>query len=301
MKTIIIFAVLSFCLTTFIQAQEIDCDVTIDLEPLTTSEAKDNLNDFVQQLKNYINGHRWTQEDRGDQRIKCAINISFQGSEGEHGYKAQVFIGSQRPIYRADKSTAVVRIMDDKWNFEYIRNQTLTHMETRFDPLLSFIDFYIYLILGYDADTYQTGGGTPYFQKAYEISNIARGSASDAKGWESSTQGLYSRSQIIDELLNPKFQDFRKAVHIYHFRGLDSLYTEKKLPLRRIFLALDKIGKLREKINQPTIIIRTFFDTKYLEISETFQRSKEPSIYSRIAKIDPEHQKSYDEYDGKRR
>lgn len=298
MKAIIILSIL---LTVQLFGQEIECDVTIDLTPLTTSEAKDNLSDFVQQIKTYINNHRWTQEDRTEQKISCAMNISFSGSEGEHGYQAQVFIGSQRPIYRGDRSTAVVRIMDDKWNFEYIRNQTLTHMETRFDPLLSFIDFYIYLILGYDADTYLTGGGAPYFQKAYDIVNIARGSATESKGWDYSTQGLYSRNQIIDELLNTKFQDFRKAVHIYHYRGLDSLYTEKKLPLKRIFLALDKIGKLREKINQPSIVLRTFFDTKYLEICEVFQRSADPSIYTRLGKIDPEHQKSYDEFDLKRR
>ncbi|MBI5475570.1 MAG: DUF4835 family protein [Ignavibacteriales bacterium] len=301
MKTIVIFAAVLFIYFIPLTAQEIDCDVTVNLDPLTTSEAKDNLSDFIQQIKTYINSHRWTQEEFGDRKIKCAMNISFQGSEGDNHYIAQAFIGSQRPIYQADKSTAVVRIMDDKWDFDYIRNQTLSHMETRFDPLLSFIDFYIYLILGYDADTYQTGGGTAYFQKSYEIVNIARGSATQAKGWDPSVQGLYSRSQIIDELLNPKFQDFRKAVHIYYFRGLDSLYTETKLPLKRIYLALDKLGKLKEKINQPSVIIRTFFDTKYLEIAETFQRSTDQTIYTRIAKIDPEHQKSYDEYDLKRR
>ena len=291
---IIVFVSFSF-------SQQVDCDVTINTDALTTSEAKDNLSDFVQQIKNYVNNYRWTQEETGDERIKCAINISFHGSQGDNHYMAQAFIGSQRAIFKTGRTTAVVRLMDDKWEFNYIRNQSLTHMDTRYDPLLSFLDFYIYLILGYDADTYQTNGGTPYFQKAFDIINIARGSGSDTKGWEPSAQGLYSRTQLIDELLNPKFQDFRKAVHIYHYRGLDSLYTNTPRPLKRVYLALDKIAKLREKINQTALVIRTFFDTKYLEIAETFLKSADPYIYSRLGKLDPEHQKSYDEYADKRR
>lgn len=301
MRTVISLIIFISIFVTSSFTQEIDCDLTINLEALTISEAKDNLSDFSQQIQSYINDYRWTQGEFGEGKIKCALDISFHGSEGEHHYIAQVFVGSQRPIFKSEHTSAVIRIMDDKWEFDYIRNQALNHMETRFDPLLSFIDFYIYLILGYEADTYQTNGGTPYFQKAFDIANIARGSGTESKGWEQTTQGLYSRAQLVDELLSPKFQDFRKAVHIYHYRGIDSLYTNSKRPLKRVYLALDKLAKLREKINQTSLVIKTFFDTKYLEIAEIFLKSSDPSIYSRLSKIDPEHTKSYDEYEEKRK
>ena len=301
MRKIILLIFLNLIFSIFTFSQEIDCDLKINLEALTTSEAKDNLSDFVQQVKSYINDYRWTQGEFGDGKIKCVIDISFRGSEGTNHYIAQAFIGSQRHIFKTNRTTALLRIMDDKWEFDYVRNQSLNHMETRYDPLLSFIDFYVYLILGYDADTYQTNGGTPYFQKAFDIANVARGSGTDAKGWELSQQGLYSRAQLIEELLNPKFQDFRKAVHIYHYRGIDSLFTNSKRPLNRVYLALDKIAKLKEKINQTSLVIKTFFDTKYLEIAEVFLKSNDPMIYSRLSRIDPEHTKTYDEYAEKRK
>jgi len=293
------FAIIAVCLLLALNctvAQEIDCEITTDVQRLTTAETRDNLSDFVQQLKQYVNTYTWTKEDFGNEKIKCTFNISFQGSVGDNHYITQVFIGSQRPVYKLGQNTAVTRIMDANWEFDYIRNQAFSHNDSRFDPLLSFIDFYIYLILGYDADTYHTNGGTAYFQKAMEIVNQSHGASSSGKGWELSPQGSYTRAQVIDELLNPKYQDYRKAVHVYYYRGLDSLYRDPEKALKKMYSALEKIGKLRVKNNHPIVVLKTFFDTKYLEIAEKFLKDPDPSIYAKLSKIDPAHQQTYDEY-----
>jgi hypothetical protein len=301
MKNIFVIAICTLFFMPAIFAQDIECDINLNLESLTTTEARDNLSDFVQQLKQYINSYRWSKEDGVSDKVKCSFTISIQGSVGDHHYIAQASIVSQRPIYKAGRNTAVVRILDDKWEFDYIRNQSLIHSDSQFDPLLSFVDYYINLILGYDADTYKLYGGTSYFQKAMETVNLARGATAEAKGWEPSGQGIFSRAQLIDELINPKFQDVRRAVHTYHRRGLDSLFSDQLTPYKRIISALDKIRKLREKINQPSLSIRTFFDTKYLEIAETFAGSSDLTVFNRISKIDPAHQKTYDEYAAKQK
>ena len=278
-------------------AQEISCEVTLNLDALTTAEARENLSDFKQQISTYINNHRWTREDFGDEKILCSMDILIQGATGSNQYMAKVFIGSKRPIYKSDKSTAVLRLVDDKWEFEYIRNQSLMHIDNRFDPLLSFIDFYIYLILGYDADTYARNGGTKYFEKANDIINLSRSAANAGKGWESTTQGIYSRVMLLDELLSPKFDPFRRAVYTYYYRGLDSLFSKKKeRALKRMLSALENIQNLQEKYNQPSLAIRTFFDTKYLEIAEAFLDYSDRDVYNKLIEIDPAHQSTYEEY-----
>ena len=283
-------------------AQEISCEVTLNLEALTTAEARENLSDFRQQIVTYINTHRWTREDFGNEKILCSMDILIQGATGSNQYTAKVFIGSRRPIYKSDNSTMVLRLVDDKWEFEYIRNQSLMHVENRFDPLLSFIDFYIYLILGFDADTYARNGGTQYFEKANNIINLSRSAANAGKGWESMTQGIYSRVQLIDELLSTKFDPFRRAVHTYYYRGLDSLFIKKKeRALSKMYSALENIQNLQLKINQPSLAIRTFFDTKYLEIAESFLDYSDPDVYSKLANIDPAHQSTYEEYGKKKK
>ncbi len=284
-----------------LRAQEMDCDVTFTNIESLTAEARDNLSDFLPQLKQYINTYRWTKADLGQEKIKCAINISFQGSPSGNHYTAQAFIGSQRPIFKLDRSTASVRLLDDKWEFDYTHFQSISHSENRFDPLLSFIDFYVYLIIGYDFDSWRAGDGTPYFQKAADIVNQARGSANAGKGWDVGAQGTYSRGELIDELLSPKFQDFREAAYRYSYFGLDLLYKNEAKARKNMLSALEKIAKLRDKINQQSLVIRIFFDTKYLEIADTFLKDPDASVYAKLAQIDPSHQQTYDSYSQKRR
>ncbi|HLB00129.1 MAG TPA: DUF4835 family protein, partial [Bacteroidota bacterium] len=120
-------------------AQELNCTVTINTD-LLTSEARENLQDFADQVQNYINSYRWSDEDIGPGKIEWTISISFQGSPSQNGYKAQAFIGSQRPIYRSEKNTALLRVLDDRWEFTYQRSQQMLHDEINFNPLLSFLD-----------------------------------------------------------------------------------------------------------------------------------------------------------------
>jgi hypothetical protein len=296
MKLWLIVAAFLLMNTSIAFAQEIEAEVTMNTQQLP-AEARENLVDFVQQVKDYINSNRWTKEGIGEaEKIKCTINILFQASPKDNSYNAQVFIGSSRPIYKSDHSTASLRILDEKWEFDYTRYQPLSHNDYRFDPLLSFLDFYVYLIIGYDFDSYGVADGTPYFQKAMEIVNKASGTAFASKGWEISGQSTYQRGQLVDELLNPKFRDLREAIYSYHYKGLDLLYKDPIKARKHILSALEKIGKLFDKVNRRSLAIRVFFDTKYLEIAQTFQQDPDKTIFNQLAKIDPSHQNTYDEY-----
>lgn len=274
-------------------AQELDCEIKLSNTQALPEAARENLADFLPELTQYVNSYRWTREDLGNLKIKCTIDISFQGSPRGNHYAVQAFIGSQRPIFRLDRNTTVVRIIDGNWEFDYARNQSLIHNEARFDPLLSVIDFYMYLIVGYDFETYKAGDGTPYFQKAMDIANLARGGR--APGWDNPSPNVYSRGEFIDELMNARFSDFREALYRYYYRGLDLLSKDEGRARKNIFSALDKIGKLQLKINSRTLIIKAFFDTQFGEIKNDFLKDPDPDIYAKLTKIDPAHQADYDQ------
>jgi hypothetical protein len=283
-------------------AQEFDCQITLNDESLT-AEARENLSDFVQQLKDYVNSHKWTDENFGEDKIKCSIEIFIQGAPRDNHYVAQAFIGSQRPINRMNQNSGVLRLKDDKWEFDYIRFQPLMHDDYRFDPLLSFIDFYMYLILGSDYDTFDKAGdkGTKYLQKAFEIANKGRSAGAASTGWEPSTQTTYSRSTYVEELLNPRMRELREAIYRYHYRGLDYLNSKPDKAKQSVFAAIESIGNLQSKINQRSLTIKVFFDTKYMEIADLFLDFSDPLVYSKIVRVDPAHQSTYEEYERKRR
>lgn len=275
------------------KTQEFDAQVKIDMQQLS-SEVRDNLSDFVQQTTKYINDYKWTEENFGNDKIVCTFEIHFTSSQGSNHYIAQVFIGSTRPIHKLNKSTAVLRLKDENWEFDYTRFQALQHGNFQFNPLVSFFDFYCNIILGYDFDTWGIEEGTKYFEKAMDIINNARSAGTTGTGWEIGSENTYSRARLVDELLNTQFRSFREAAHRYHYRGLDLLFRKPEQGKKNILAALESIGNLQQKINQPSLIIKTFFETKYLEIADTFRGYADPDVFQKLEKIDPPHVQAYE-------
>ena len=289
-------ALMSSLSITSVFAQRVDCDVQVNYESIPNSN-KDLLRDFQSEISDYVNNHTWGPDDL-DSKIKCTLTIFLKSVVGENKYSGQAFIGSQRQILNSERSTAVVRVFDESWEFTYVKNRPINHNPYSFNDLTSFIDFYIYLILGYDYDTYGELSGSPFFQRAADIASLGR--TSGQRGWQQSNSN-YNRIQLIDELLNPKFNPLRSASYVYHFAGLDSLATNPQGGLNAIARAIHTIAKSRREIDPRNIAIRVFFDTKYLELADLFLRYPDASIYETLSNVDQAHRTTYEEYFAKRK
>ncbi|MEX2116305.1 MAG: DUF4835 family protein [Bacteroidota bacterium] len=278
-------------------SQELNCDVTINVEQIP-SASRDYLRDFEQLVEEYLNTYRWTNEDLGGERIQCTMNIFFLNAGSDNRYTAQVFIGSARPIYhgedKTERETIILRLLDERWEFEFSPNRPLYHDDFQFDPLADFLDFYAYLIVGFDLETYMDGSGTPYFQKALNICNQAAGTPF-AQDWQAQSVN-YTRFSMVDELTNMMYQQFRIAFHKYHFDGIDLLSTDPVKGLNAMLAAVQVIADVRQKQNPRSILVKTFFDTKYQEIAESFLRYPDRSVYRRLSDADPNHQITYQEF-----
>lgn len=274
-------------------SQEIECKVTVNFEQLPPQN-KSDLSDFADKIQRYINSYKWTNVDLGDEKIECTLNIFFTSASGNN-YQAQIFIGSQRKIYQSDKSTAILRILDDKVDFVYDKNAPLYHDELRFDPLLSLIDFYMYVVIGYDFDTYEPLGGTDPFEKAFRICTNAQ-SSRFSRGWQKVSSG-YSRFNLINELLDSKYSDFRKAMYEYHYNGLDIMQKYPEDALATIDSVIDVMINIRKNINPMSTLVKLFFDAKYMELAEIFKNAKDKeAIFKKLILADPFHQTTYLEY-----
>ncbi len=273
-------------------AQEVDCTVQVNYDAIPTTN-RDLLVNLASDIKTYVSNYNWGGSGDPGDKVKCTLNIFVQNVAGDNQYNAQVFIGSMRPRYYSDQSCAVVRLLDESWEFTYIKDRPVNKNPYTFNDFASFLDFYMYLIMGYDFDTYDRLGGTPLFQKAADVARLGR--ASGLKSWQPTTTS-YSRSQLIDELLNPKFEPVRVASWIYHFNGLDSLSLSPERGYANIITALDMIDRARRSVDPRNLVIRSWFDAKYLELAQIFQNYPDPSIYVRLVRIDPANQKTYDEY-----
>jgi len=272
-------------------AQELDCTIQVNYEAVPTTN-KEFLHGFAADLKDYLINYQWG-SDNLNEKVKCTFNVFVQGATGDDKYTAQVFVGSQRQVFGSERSTAELRLFDESWEFSYVKGRPISHNPYSFNDLTSVLDFYVYVILGYDYDTYDALSGTQFFQKAADIASMGR--SSGQKGWQPTT-GSYNRVQLIDEIMSPKFQVIRKASYLYHFTGLDSLGLDKERALANILKAIDMVGETKREVDPRNVVIKTFFDTKYMEIADLFADYPDPTVYIRFSAIDPTHQKTYEEY-----
>jgi hypothetical protein len=273
---------------------QINCDVTVNLDQI--SSAKDRLQTLEQDLESYINSQKWSTDDLGGEKIKCTINIFITGASDPNSYTAQAFIGSSRPVFvgknPSAKNSPMVRIFDDKWEFTYVSGQPLYRNETQYDPLTDFLDFYIYLVIGFDYDSYEKLSGTPYFRKAFTICNQA---PSNAKGWERGSGSTYAKYNLLEEILNPNNQLFREGWYAYHYRGLDLLATRPDKGFENIQIILNNIKKIKETSNPRTILFKSFFDTKYGELADVFKGYNDKGVFQLLMQLDQAHQNAYEE------
>ena len=296
LRLLLLIAVLLIVSVTDGNAQELNCDVTVNLENIPSGQ-RDFLRNFESDVERYLNNTRFTSEDLEGERIQCTFNIFFKSLAGEDRYSAQVFIGSQRPIYvenePSSKITPILRILDDRWEFGYVPNQRMIQDDFTADPLTDFLDFYAYLVIGFDLETYTPNSGTKYFQKTLQIWSQANGAG--LKDWQQSSAS-YSRFGMADELNSSKYLSLLSAFNMYHFDGIDLLATKPEQGLEAMLQAIENIGQVRQRQNAASVLVKQFFDAKYLEIAESFLKYPNRSVYDRLRQADQEHLKSYDEY-----
>jgi hypothetical protein len=274
-------------------AQEIQLTVNVNVEPLAV-QYREKLASFKNLVENYVNKNRWTGQDWLNPKIPLTMSILFRSASSSNRYSSQVVITSQRPIYNTQNVSLMLKHMDPNWEFTYDKNQTFYFNPNLFDPLTSFIDYYVYIALGLDFDSYEQAGGTPYFTKALSIAN--QGAASNfSVGWQKG-EATFSRSDFVSEILDEKYQDFRKSFYEYHYNGLDLQSEESKAPASKLVQFIKTIEELRAKVYSRSTLLRVFFDTKYLEFCDVLSNYRDKNIFETLKKIDPAHISTYDEY-----
>jgi hypothetical protein len=277
--------------------QEIAAKVTVNFESLQT-EYREKLVNFASQVEDYINKNKWTDLKWEGPKIPVSIQVYFKSGNPSNRYSAQVVISSQRPIYQSEKSTLMLKLIDPNWEFTYEKNQVLLFNPSLFESLTGFINYYVYVILGIDSDSYEEFGGTKFFNQALSIA-YQGASSNFSNGWAPG-EGSFNRVDFVSEYLNEKFQNFRKAFFDYHYNGLDLASEDPTLPAKKLINFIKVLEDLRNKVFSRSILLKVFFDTKYLEFCEVLRNYSDKSVFDRLKKIDPAHISTYDEYQKKR-
>jgi len=221
----------------------------------------------------FINNTPWTQHKFSEnERIECTLILTLNEQSGDE-YKGTMNLQLRRPIYGTSYNSPVINFIDQNIQFNYIENQKLEFNEAAHqDNLTAILAFYIYIILGYDYDTFSPLGGTEYFEKAKQIVDNAQNAPE--RGWKAYESSKKNRYWIVENMIDDKYRALRRAMYTYHRRGLDLMIDKQPEGRDAVLQAITEVQKVyRSRPDADMLAIQLFLDAKREEIINIFSRA----------------------------
>jgi len=220
-------------------------------------------------LRDFINNTSWTGKKlQNFEKIKCNFAVVIAERDGNR-FKGSIVIQAVRPVFSTTYESPLINLQDQRFSFEYVENENLVFNERQFSGknLIDVVSFYVYVILGYDADSFQSMGGTQWFAKAQQIAQNSQNR--NYEGWNVINEPR-SRTILINEIINPNWSQLRSTMYTYHRAGLDNLFNQDQTAAKKvIFDALMQLKRYENSFQQ-SYYFNLFLDNKSDEIFNIF-------------------------------
>lgn len=258
----VLFLIISFVP---LSAQELNCTVTINSDQVAQTNQQ-VFKTLEHSLNDFVNKNKWSNRVyKENERVNAQMFITITEYESNR-FKGNIQIQSSRPVFNTSYETPVFNYKDNQFNFEYIEFQSLIFNENIFESnLVSVISYYVYVILGLDADTFALEGGNDYFRVAQKI--VTQAQSSNSAGWSQSTDR--SRFELVDNLMSNTYREYRVAMYNYHRKGIDIL-ADNNSTGKQVIAGTLNLFETMIKRRPNAFLISTFFDAKSDEIQNVF-------------------------------
>lgn len=262
-------------------SQVLEAEVVLDAQQTGRNQLS-IFSTLERDLSEFINNTQWTSSTyKPHERIKCSFNVIIQAYDSDN-FQATVQVQSSRPVFGSSMNSILLNIKDNDFNFTYKEFEPLNYNPNVFsNNLVSTISFYVYTILGYDADSFIEGGGDEFYEEARKIVNAA--SQRGGNGWTESGASQ-SRFGINRDLLSGNFSNYRKALYVYHRQGLDLMHKDVEKGKENILTAINLISE-NSKSRPNAALFRIFFDAKSDEIMQILSGGPEMDINSTVSTL----------------
>ena len=260
------FVTICFLFPLVLMAQVIDCQISVNVD-LVDQTNKQVFQTLERDLTEFINATSWTSQQTDDHnRIQCAMVITVESYKDDR-VQAHLQVQSSRPVFNAAYNTVVLNRKDDDFSFNYQEFESLNFNPNNTNTnLVALMGFYVYVILGMDADSFSPKGGDSYYEQARKIVDLSQ--RSGFSGWKQA-ESRNNRYWFIDQLGSPAFQAFRDALYQYHRLGLDQMHDRPDLGKQAIAGSISSLLLISERRSNP-LLVQAFFDAKSDEVVQVF-------------------------------
>ena len=274
-KSLYIFFAMLLCQS--IYSQELLANVQINNQQIAGSNTQ-VFRILEKSLRDFINNTSWTGKKlQNFEKIKCNFAVVISERPTNNSFKGSIVVQATRPVFNSQYETPLMNINDTNFTFEYNENENLVFNERQFSGknLIDVVSFYVYLILGYDADSFQLKGGQTWFDKAFKIAQNSQNQ--NYSGWNA-VESQRNRGALISGLQNENTSTLRTVYYSYHRAGLDNLARQDQNPAKKTIAESLMQLKFYENNFQMNYPFSVFIETKSTEIFNIFNSGPNTSV-----------------------
>jgi hypothetical protein len=270
-------------------SQELNCQVQVIAPTLQSNPANQEIIESLESsIFEFINNTKWTNDNfKMEERIECSMLINIQDKISSDEFRASIQVSSSRPIYNSSYKSRLFNYNDNNLQFKYLRNTAIIFKpDNHFDNLADVLAFYVYMILGYDYDSFSLEGGTPYFNKAMQI--VSNCQNAPESGWKPNESNR-NRYWLIQNATQSLFKPLRKCYYDFHLKGFDIAYSKREESLNKMFQSLKLLESIH-KARPNNFNIQLFFTAKNDELVSVFAPAipdLRMKVYNLLVKLDP--------------
>jgi hypothetical protein len=259
-----------------LHAQELQASVTVFAQQVGTTVDKSVFTTLQNQLTTFINNRKWTSDVyQTQEKIKCNFILTVKSVDADNLYQATLAVQSARPVYNSSYQTALINCQDPDVQFKYVQFQQLNFNDNRVQGtdalsanLTAIFAYYVYVILGFDYDSFAAKGGQDFFSKAQNVVTNAP-EAKEITGWKP-FDGLRNRYWLAENLMNNKYNDVHDFIYSYYRDGLDNMYADMLTARTNVLSALSSLQSFNQQ-NPNTMIAQFLVQGKSQEYIGIFK------------------------------
>ncbi len=269
-------------------AAALNCQVEVNSEKIT-SGSKDIFNELKEKVPEYMNTTQWANAIFSpNEKIICKLLFTLSSWDENSGLmKGDLQIQSQRPVYNSTYTTALINFRDTKVDFIFETGQQLVFDEMQMENnLTAILNFWAYMIIALDFDSFELNGGTPYYEKAAQVVRMAQ--STGESGWKAFEDNT-NRNAVLSAFTDTQTAPIRQLLYDYHRMGLDQMVVTVDKGRATITHTLENLGKIYQ-VAPMSVCLTMFKDAKLDELINIYSKAnttEKEEVYEMLYQVYP--------------
>lgn len=273
-------------LPSMLSAQELNCTVEVNAQKIEGG-SKSVFQTLQEAMSEYMNETKFSNATFGNnEKIDCRLFLTVSEYTDDR-IKGDLQVQLSRPVYNSTYTTTLFNFKDTRISFEYREGEPLIFNATTIDNnLTAILDYYAYLFLALDFDSFSLNGGEPFYEKAASV--VQQAQSLGEIGWKA-FEDPKNRSGVLSSFTSPSTSAYRQMLYDYHRKGLDEMVTSPDKGRASITSSLAAIETVY-KADPMSAALSIFRDSKLDELVNVYSKSPQQEremVYKMLQPIYP--------------